>query len=145
MSRKRPSIILIVHNAHLFIHELGKKFDTTDTSSIAENKEKYINFNVKTPTKLDKDENPEHKKIELQFNDIFRFMTSSLDKLSSNLSAGQCKNLQQFYDKEDVFQLMRDNGVYPYKHMDSWKRFKETILSNKEVFCSKRYMADIVV
>ena len=49
---KIPSYIPIVfHNlsgydAHLFIRELGKKFDTGKIGVIAENKEKYITFNV---------------------------------------------------------------------------------------------------
>ena len=49
---KTPHYILIVfHNlsgydAHLFIRELGKKFDTGKIGVIAENKEKYISFNV---------------------------------------------------------------------------------------------------
>ena len=28
-------------------------------------------------------------------------------------------------------------GVYPYEHMDSWKRFKEELLPDKESFYSK--------
>ena len=49
---KIPSFIPIVfHNlsgydAHLFIRELGKKFDIGKIGVIAENKEKYISFNV---------------------------------------------------------------------------------------------------
>ena len=49
---KIPSYIPIVfHNlskydAHLFIRELGKKFDKGRIGVIAENKEKYISFNV---------------------------------------------------------------------------------------------------
>ena len=49
---KIPRYIPIVfHNlsgydAHLFIRELGKKFDTAIIGVIAENKEKYITFNV---------------------------------------------------------------------------------------------------
>ena len=31
---------------HLFIRELGKKFDSGSINAIAENKEKYISFNV---------------------------------------------------------------------------------------------------
>ena len=53
---KIPSYIPVVfhslsgYDAHLFIGELGKKFDSESTSSvigvIVENKEKYISFNV---------------------------------------------------------------------------------------------------
>ena len=34
------------YDAHVFIRELGKKFDKGKTGVIAENKEKYISFNV---------------------------------------------------------------------------------------------------
>ena len=40
------------YDAHLFMKELGKKFNRDDTSVIAENKEKYISFNVKINVKL---------------------------------------------------------------------------------------------
>ena len=34
------------YDAHLFIRELGKKFDSRSTGVIAKNKEKHISFNV---------------------------------------------------------------------------------------------------
>ena len=45
-------IPIVFHNlsgydAHLFIRQLGEKFQTADIGVIAENKEKYISFNVK--------------------------------------------------------------------------------------------------
>ena len=40
------------YDAHLFIKELGKKFNRDDIEVIAENKEKYISFNVKINVKL---------------------------------------------------------------------------------------------
>ena len=92
---KIPDHILIVfHNlsgydAHLFIKELGRRFNKNDIGVIAENKEKYISFNVKINVKLagvkDKDGKEVYKNIKLRFIDNFRFMASSLDKLESNL------------------------------------------------------------
>ena len=77
------------YDAHLFIKELGKRFNKNDIGVIAENKEKYISFNVKINVKLagvrDKDGKEVHKNIKLRFIDGFRFMASSLDKLASNL------------------------------------------------------------
>ena len=35
------------YDAHLFIKELGKRFNKNDIAVIVENKEKYISFNVK--------------------------------------------------------------------------------------------------
>ena len=139
-------IPIVFHNlsgydAHLFIRQLGEKFQRKDIGVIAENKEKYISFNVKVDVQLEMNGKPVTKKIELRFIDSFRFMASSLDKLASNLSDNQCKNLQWFYQEE--FKLMRRKGVYPYEYMDSWERFEETKLPPKKAFYSKLYMEDI--
>ena len=86
-------IPIVFHNlsgydAHLFIKELGRRFNKNDIGVIAENKEKYISFNVKINVKLAgvrNDGKELHKNIKLSFIDSFRFMASSLDKLASNL------------------------------------------------------------
>ena len=87
-------IPIVFHNlsgydAHLFIKELGRRFNKNDIGVIAENKEKYISFNVKINVKLagvkDKDGKEVYKNIKLRFIDSFRFMASGLDKLASNL------------------------------------------------------------
>ena len=39
------------YDAHLFIKELGRRFNKTDIGVISENKEKYISFNVKITVK----------------------------------------------------------------------------------------------
>ena len=73
---KMPDYILIVfHNlsgydTHFFIKELGKRFSENDIGVIAENKEKYITFNVKINVKLAgveyKDGTQVHKNIQLR-------------------------------------------------------------------------------
>ena len=77
------------YDAHLFIKELGKRFNKNDIGVIAENKEKYISFNVKISVKLagvsKKDSTEVHKNVQLRFIDSCIFMASSLDKLASNL------------------------------------------------------------
>ena len=95
-------IPIVFHNlsgydAHLFIKELGRRFNKKDIGVFAENKEKYISFNVKLNVKLagvrDKDGKEVHKNIQLRFIDSCRFMASGLDKLASNLcgtSSIQC-------------------------------------------------------
>ena len=40
------------YDAHLFIKELGRRFNINDIGVIAENKEKYISFNVKINIRL---------------------------------------------------------------------------------------------
>ena len=90
---KIPSHIPIVfHNisgydAHLFIRELGKKFDKGKIGVIAEIMEKYISFNVNVEVDKYVDDRGKikEKKIQLRFINSFRFMASSLDALLSNL------------------------------------------------------------
>ena len=87
-------IPIVFHNLsgyddHLFIKELGRRFNKNDIGVTAVNKERYISFNVKTNVKLAgvkyKDGTQVHKNIQLRFIDNCRFMASSLDKLASNL------------------------------------------------------------
>ena len=63
---------------HLFIKELGRRFNKNDIGVIAENKEKYISFNVKINVKLGgvkyKDSTQLHKNIQLRFTDSCRFL-----------------------------------------------------------------------
>ena len=41
------------------------------------------------------------------------------------------------------FVLLLRKGVYPYEYMDSWERFDETSLPNKEAFYSELKFEDI--
>ena len=136
------------YDAHLFIKKLGRKFNKNDIGVIAENKEKYISFNVKINVKLagvrDEDGKEVCKNIQLRFIDSCRFMASSLDKLASNLDDDQCKNLREFYKEDEVFRLMRRKSVYPYEYMDGWKKFEETSLPPKDAFYSKLNMKGII-
>ena len=110
------------YDAHLFIKELGRRFNINDIEVIAENKEKYISFNVKINVKLaavsNKDSTEVCKNLQLRFIDNCRFMALSLNELAPNLDDDQCKQLREFYKEEKVFRAMRRKGVYPYEYMD---------------------------
>ena len=94
---KIPSYIPVVfHNlsgydAHLFIRELaapkpgGAKIDV-----IAKNKEDYITFSIRVAVDkyIDKNGVEKEKEIELRFIDSFKFISSSLDSLMTNLVRG---------------------------------------------------------
>jgi len=74
-------------------------------------------------------------KRELRFIDTFRFMATSLDGLSKNLSAEQFKNLSNMYS--DIrFDLLRRKGVFPYEFIDSVNRLNENKLPPKSAFYS---------
>ena len=53
-------------------------------------------------------------------------------------------NIYEFcnYDINKFLFLLR-KGVYPYEYMDSWERFGETSLPDKEAFYSSLNMEDI--
>ena len=59
------------YHAHLFIKELERRFNKNDIEVIAENREKYISFNVKINVKLSgvkyNDGTQVHKNIQLRF------------------------------------------------------------------------------
>ena len=69
----------------------------------------------------------------LTFIDSFQFMSSSLDKLVSNLPAEAFKYTSKKFKKEK-FELMRKKGIYPYDFMDSFEKFDKTELPTKEEF-----------
>ena len=53
-------------------------------------------------------------------------------------------NTYEFYNKYfNKFILLLRKGIFPYKQMNSWKRFDETPLPNKEDFYSSLSMEDI--
>ena len=148
MYRVPKFIPIVMHNlsgydACLFIKELAEQNGGEDISVIAENYEKYKSFsiNVVVGSYVNKKGEEVEKKIELRFIDSLKFMPSSLDQLSSNLSDEQCATLKKEYG--DNFKLMRQKGEYPYEYMDSWKKFKETELPSKDKFYSKLNMTNI--
>ena len=60
---------------------------------------------------------------------------------------GLIKNFPNIYQfcNEDInkFVLLLRKGVYPYKYMNSWKRFDEVLLPNKKAFYSELCLEDI--
>ena len=71
----------------------------------------------------------------LTFIDSFQFMSSSLDKLVSNLPRESLKyTSKEFQDKK--LELMSQKGVYPYDYVDSFEKFNESQLPIKKDFCS---------
>ena len=61
------------------------------------------------------------KKLRKRFKNTFKFSNSDINK----------------------FILLLGKGVYPYEHMDDWKKFNETLLPQKEDFYSNLSMEDI--
>ena len=83
---------------------------------------------------------------ENKFTDNMRSMISSLSQSIDKVSEIDKKisyaaliekfpNTYQLCNKDlNKFALLLRKGVYPYEYMDSWKRFKEESLPDKEFF-----------
>ena len=72
----------------------------------------------------------------LSFIDSFGFMSSSLEKLASNLSDEGFIYTKKYFAYPVQFGLMKKKGVYPYDYMDSFSKFNDTKLPKREEFYS---------
>ena len=118
LTKKVPIIFhnLRVYNSHLIFCEL-KKFDVK-INVIPNGLEKCMAFlGVK----------------HLVFIDSMQFMNSSLDKPVKNLTDDDFKCLTEEFGYENLG-LLKQKGAYPYEYMNSFKRFEEKELPNKECF-----------
>ena len=112
-------------DGHLFIRELAESDGIIEC--LAKNKEDYISFTkkVKVDENVVKDDdktgnlkyNPVY--FNLRFLDSFKFMSSSLDSLSKNLSDFPICHNNELQDRH-----LR-KGIYPYDYMDLFNRFEE--------------------
>ena len=71
----------------------------------------------------------------LNFIDSLHFMSSSLDKLVSNLPKDDLKYTSKEFTGKKL-SLMLQKGVYPYDFMDSFERFDQMELPTKDQFYS---------
>ena len=72
----------------------------------------------------------------LVFIDSLQFMSSSPEKLVSNLPNDAFKYTSEEIKNDEKLKLMKQKGVYPYDYMDSFNRFSEKKLQNKVDFYS---------
>ena len=71
----------------------------------------------------------------LVFIDSMQFMNSSLDKLIKNLSDKGSKYLIEEFGSTNL-KLLKQKGVDPYEHMDSFEKFNKEKLPDKKYFYS---------
>ena len=71
----------------------------------------------------------------LVFIDNMQFMNSSFEKLFKNLSDNDFKYLTEEFGSKNL-DLLKQKGAYPYKYIDSLKRFSEEKLPDKKIFYS---------
>lgn len=136
--RDSRTIPVVFHNltnydSHFLIRKLASGFEG-NINIIPINSEKYISF-VKT---VNGSSNDFKAMIKYKFMDSFRFMASSLDKLSSLIPSekktilrNECKDLS-----EEQLRLLERKGVFCYDYVDSWAKLEETKLPPKDAFFS---------
>ena len=104
---------------HAYTNKKGEKQDL-NINAIPNNMEKYMAFMLGN---------------HLMFIDSFQFMSSSLDKLVSNLPKDDLIYTSKVF-KGKRLNLMSQKGVYPYNFMDSFEKFNQTELPTKDQFYS---------
>ena len=132
INMNKMKIPVVFHNlrgydSHFIIQEIGgliernvKDGKSMNINVIPNNMEKYMAFML-----------GDH----LTFIDSFQFMSSSLDRLVSNLPKNALKYTGQSFSGEQL-DLVSRKGVYPYDYMDSFDRFNDKQLPTKEAFFS---------
>ena len=132
---EKVKIPVIFHNlrgydSHFIMQEIGaivKDYEYTNKkgekcqmniNAITNNMEKYMAFMLGN---------------HLTFIDSFQFMSSSLEKLVSNLPRESLKYTSKRF-KGLKLDLMAKKGVYPYDYMDSFKKFKEQLPTKEEFY-----------
>ena len=95
------------YDSHLIMKEMGKL--DVKVSVIPNGLEKYMAFTINK---------------NLDFIDSKQFMNSSLDSLVKKLSDNDFGWLSEEFSGE-LLELVKEKGMYPYEHMESFKKFFE--------------------
>ena len=128
--RLRERIPVFFHNlrgydSHLIMEAIGKT--KKRINCIPQNHEKYISFSLG----------------KMEFVDTFQFLSTSLEKLVNNLAGeglSKFKHLRTYVEKSQPgntnmkMKLLSRKGVYPYRYMCSFDRFREEDLPPKSAF-----------
>ena len=104
------------HHGHLLMQAMARV--RGEIKCIPTNTEKYISFSLGN----------------LRFVDSVNLLLSGLDKLVKGIDEFPIRN--KLMPEEIKRQVLLKKGIYPYEYMDSFERFGETQLPEKEKFYS---------
>ena len=115
-----PVVFHNLSNFDLHIVLSGLENVTDEITCIPSTMEKYISFSIGN----------------LRFLDSYRFLSSSLGTLVSNLASRGDDDFHftHLYTPSDKFHLMLQKQIYPYSYMDCHEKFLEKTLPAKEYF-----------
>ncbi|XP_026824426.1 uncharacterized protein LOC113561716 [Ooceraea biroi] len=133
------TIPIVFHNlsgydAHFIIQEIATAFEG-HVNLLPIMKEKYISF---TKHVNESDDKKWRNHVQLRFIDSYKFLSSSLDKLSSYLNKDKLKIVQSefAYLSNEDFELLTRKGVFPYEYVDCVEKLADTCLPPRESFYS---------
>ena len=127
------------------ISQINKKEpDNTFTDSMRSMKDSLLQ-SINKILNIDNDISQIDKKFTDNIRSIVSSQSHSFDKVSEiNNKISQDELIKKFTNTYQLcnkdlnkFELLLRKGVYPNEYMDSWKRFKEDILPDKESFYSE--------
>lgn len=129
--RRKKFIPVFLHcgsryDFHLFVKYFKNK--TKYIKVIPDNMEQYISMTNTIYI-------GEKQSIQIRFLDSFRFMPSSIEKLTANLEPEDFKNLKREYPSK--WNLLTRKGVYPYQYINSLNRFNELTLPSIDSFSTE--------
>ena len=104
------------YDGHLLMQAMARV--QGEIKCIRRNTEKYISFSLGN----------------LRFVDSVNFLMSSLDNLVKGTD--EYPIMQRRFPEENKRRVLLKKGIYPYEYMDSFERFDETQLPEKETFYS---------
>ena len=130
-------IPVIFHNlrgydSHFIIQEIGEIIKKHPIKVEGKEEEKEMNINI-IPNNMEKYLSIMLGK-HLTFIDSFQFMSSSLDKLVSNLPKESLHFTSKRFGEGEKLDLMTRKGVYPYDYMDSFNKFNEQLPIKEDFF-----------
>ncbi|XP_070169720.1 uncharacterized protein [Polyergus mexicanus] len=123
------------YDAHFIIKDVANAFSGS-VEVLPITKETYISFTKNVEDAWD--ERWFGRRLKLRFVDSFKFLSASLEKLSSYLDKSELRIARsEFSDLSDAdFELLARKGVFPSEYVDDVDKLLETRLPPREAFHS---------